>query len=199
MFNLNTHVECPAAWAYHLRQQKLALARQIQIFDITVGVVGDNASYFMRNSVPVCTVEAALGALPFRRLSAEVVDFLSSRFMVHYLIPVADPQATGVTWPTIVIPSADDLEYFCDTEEDDECVLEILRELRAHVDEFASAIPCSPLGWIGGIWVPHPDTESDDDALMCMRWPWLHPPYGVEGRPGDSRLFDLFNLSVDRR
>lgn len=198
MFDPRRQSSCPAAWADHLRQQRLALAHQIHMFDITTVVVGDDCSCFERGPIQVSTAQEALDALPFPPLPAATVDFMSSCFFVNRLIPVADPHATGVTWPTIVIPSDDELAYFCDTEEDKERVLEILLSWRALVDDFASTHPCSPSGWIGAVRIPHPNNESGEDE-MCTCWPWIHGPYGVQGRSGDSRLFDLFKVSVNRR
>lgn len=168
--------------------------------DITIAVVGDNASYFRRGPRVVATVDAALSLLPFGRPDDEAYYFLGSRFMINRLIPVASPQASSCTWPTIEIPVEEELDYFCDTRRQSDDVLEILGEWRARVDAYASTIPCSPLGWIGGIWVPHPHcAPDDDDAPMSMRWPWLHQPYDVVRRPGDPKFFDLYGVSVDRR
>ncbi|MGJ4899133.1 hypothetical protein ACQR2B_29170 [Bradyrhizobium oligotrophicum] len=195
MFDTRRQTDCAASWAYYSRQQELALAGKISIREITTAVVGDNCSFVVRDGVQHSTVSEALSELPLPAPPDECIDFLGGCFFAHRLIPVADPLAEGATWPTIVVPSEDDLAFFCDTEEDDERVLETLRAWRARVDEFASTTPCSPFGWIGGIWVPHPDNPEE----MSMRWPWLHRPYGPEGRSGDPRLFELFKISVDRR
>ncbi|MCK1366386.1 hypothetical protein [Bradyrhizobium sp. 62] len=195
MFNTRRDHDNPASWAYYLRQQELALAGEINIREITTAVVGDDCSYVEHDNVKCSTVVEALSASPFPQLADEVVSFFASNFCVHYLIPVADPHSTGPTWPSILVPSEDDPVHCCFTDEEQDRMLEILREWRRTVDIYASTIPCSRLGWIGGVAISNPDSPDE----ISMRWPWLHRPYGLEGRPGDRRLFELFEVSVDRR
>jgi len=110
MFDPKRHKDCPAKWAYYLRQQELALAGKIDIFDITTAVVGDGCSFITRNARRYCTVSEAISALGVRPLSEDDFNLMCSTFAVKYLVPVADPRADGATWPTIVVPS-DDNEY----------------------------------------------------------------------------------------
>lgn len=195
MFDTRRDKNCPVSWASYLKQQELVLAGQISIKEITTAVVGDNCSYVERGNVKCSTLVEALDALPFPRLADEDITFLASNFCVHYLIPVADPRSPGPTWPSILVPSEDDPVHCSYTDEGQDRLLEILREWRSTVDIYASTTPCSRLGWIGGVWVPHPACPSE----MSMRWPWLHRPYGPESRPGDPQLFELFNVCVDQR
>jgi hypothetical protein len=153
MLDPSLQLKSPADWLRHRSVQKVALSNNLCMKDITIAVVGDNASFFYRGSRVVATVDAALSLMPFDRPSDEVIRFLGNCFMINRLIPVADPWASGTTWPTIVVPSKDELDFFCDTDADGDAVLEILSDWRAHVDECASALACDPLGWIGGIWV----------------------------------------------
>jgi hypothetical protein len=142
----------------------------------------------------ICALKR-LKRLPFfPSLSEEKIDFMDSHFLAKYLIPVADPYSTGATWPTIIVPSHQELSQIM-TDEDEQCVLEILRDWRSHVDQYASAIPCTRSGWIGGVWVPHPSGNNE----FVVRWPWRHRPYGKAGRRGDPRLFELFGVSVNAR
>lgn len=199
MFDPRLKSHCSATRAETLHRQQLALDGRIHMFEITTAVVGDNASFFKRGSVVVATVQEALDMLPFATPTEATVDFMSSCFFAENLIPVADPRATEVTWPTIIIPSEDELAFFCNTEDDEARVLEVLLTWRSHVDHYASTRPCDSAGWVGGVWIPHPDCRAGEEVSMCMCWPWIHRPYGVEARPGDPRLFDLFNVSVDCR
>lgn len=199
MLDPSIQLQSAADWTHHRAVQKRALSDNAFMADITIAVVGDNASCFRRGSRLVSTVDAALGLLPFGRPSDAVINFLGKCFMVNALVPVADPLASTGTWPTIEIPLEEELDYFCDTQRESDDVLEVLREWRAHVDAYASTTVCSRLGWIGGIWVTHPRCAPDDEsAPMSMRWPWLHRPYKIDQRPGDPKFFELYGVSVDR-
>ncbi len=194
MFDPRVQVDC-FAWSQQRLKQQLVLTQEAHLFDATSAVVGDNSCFFMRGARPVATVDEALEVSGFPTLPQETINFMGNCFFANRLIPVADPFTTGLTWPTIIIPSQTELDFFCDTEEDRERVLETLLDWRSRVDDFASSHPCSSFGWIGAISVPHP---YDPETATCICWPWIHHRYDVHRRPGDPRLFELFKVSVDR-
>lgn len=174
MFDPIRHKDCPATWAYYYQQQELALAGHIDIFDIALPVVSTGESFVIRNGKPRCIVREAIRVLGVPPPSEDDISFLVTSFAVECLIPVAASNRPGATRPTITIPEDDIYLYpFSYTAEDIEHIFDILRCWRWQVDKFASTTPCNPLGWIGGIYLPHPAGEDE----MVMLWPWLHRPY----------------------
>jgi hypothetical protein len=120
-----------------------------------------------------------------------VIEYMCSNVFGTHLLPVADPQCKGASWPTILVPSDDEFTSKAQQEQ----VLETLREWRSILNHFASTRSCPAWGWVGAIRVPHP--VFDDE--MIVRWPWRYRPYGPDGRRGDPWAFMLFGASVNHR
>ncbi|MEY9135019.1 hypothetical protein ACVMII_003923 [Bradyrhizobium diazoefficiens] len=136
------------------------------------------------------TVARAVAGVGFLPNDNAPIEYMCSKAFGDYLIPVADPLVTGVTWPTIAVPPTEEL-LSLESDRDREQVLELLCFWRSIVEQAASG-RCDFHGWVGGIRVLHPDSRS----AMSIRWPWRHRDFGKSARPGDARYHDLFGVSV---
>ncbi|MBR1169675.1 hypothetical protein [Bradyrhizobium liaoningense] len=138
------------------------------------------------------TVARAVAGVGFLPKDDSPIEYMCSKGFADYLIPVADPLATGATWPTIAVPPTEELLSLESDER--EQVLELLCLWRGIVEDAASG-RCDFHGWVGGIRVLHPHSRS----AMSIRWPWRHREFGKSARPGADRYHKLFGVSVDGR
>ncbi len=123
------------------------------------------------------------------QLPKETIRYMCRKAFGSSLIPVAGRNSLGESWPTILVPFE---ERFLDEDEADD-VLEFLREWKCEVEKGQLIERCPVNGWIGGIVLPHPKSESQ----TIVRWPWRHRCFDANARPGNQRMYNLFGVVVE--